>query len=253
MRNFIIGTAFLVLLSGTGFAEDTTLWNKLVDVAIQHIKTNGPDAETGQFVSMARHHAWPRRQEFVDLVIPHLKGKDPNRVAGALDILHWLRFYLPMGPQDDFEKIHHDFFAKIDKIMYGQLEHLHSLNSDTLYHSLAIYLGCSATAESKRHLLKIVKSPVAKVAKEQALICLAWHRDPNDMESLLPFMLEYSQASRSLPYHFRNSYGKASLPYLRKAVAEAESGITKREAEKELKILEKQLEMSNKTDTKNGK
>jgi hypothetical protein len=140
----------------------------------------------------------------------------------------------------DFEKRHHDFFSGIDEIVYGELEHLDSLNSDTVYHPLALYLGCSATTESKRQLLKIAKSPIAERAKEQALICLAWHRDPKDMESLLPFMLEDSQASRSLPYHFRNSYGKASLPYLKKAVSEAKSEATRREAKKELQILESQ-------------
>jgi len=58
------------------------------------------------------------------------------------------------------------------------------------------------------------------------------------MDSLLPFMLEDSPAARSLPYHFRNSYGDAALPYLRKALTEAKTEATRREAEKELKLLE---------------
>jgi hypothetical protein len=41
-----------------------------------------------------------------------------------------------------------------------------------------------------------------------------------------------------LPYHFRNSYGDAALPYLRKALKEAKTETTRREAEKELKLLE---------------
>ncbi len=57
------------------------------------------------------------------------------------------------------------------------------------------------------------------------------------MDSLLPFMLEDSRAARSLPYHFRNAYGVAALPYLEKAVAEAKSEATRREAKKELNIL----------------
>ena len=62
------------------------------------------------------------------------------------------------------------------------------------------------------------------------MICLAWHRDPKDMELLFPFMLEDSQASRSLPYHFRNSYGEASLPYLTKALSDAKSPVTRLKA-----------------------
>jgi len=234
MRKLIISTTTMLLVALPAFAAQTPLWEKLIDVAIQHIKTNGPDAEIGYFLSMARHHAWSRRQEFVDLVAPHLKGTEPVKVAGALDVLHWLRIYHPMTYLGDFQKENHDFFADIDRIVYKRLDHLHSLKSDRVYHTLAIYLGSSPTTESKRHLLKTVKSPIAKHAKEQALISLTWHRDPNDMQSLLPFMLEDSRASRSLPYHFRNSYGQASVPYLTKALSDAKSPVTRLKAAFEL-------------------
>ena len=234
MKKMIVGTITMLLIAGTACAADTTLWEELIDVAIQHIKTNGPDAETGQFISMARHHAWSRRQDFVDLVVPHLKGNDPEKVAGAVGVLYWLRAYHPMSYLGDFKKDNKEFLARLDKIVYGQLNHLHSLKSDQVYHRLALYLGFSAIAESKRHLLKIAKSPIAKDGKEQALICLAWHRDPKDMELLFPFMLEDSQASRSLPYHFRNSYASASVPYLKKTLSDAKSQITRLEAAFEL-------------------
>ena len=107
-------------------------------------------------------------------------------------------------------------------------------------------MSCSGTVswrvthpQAKRELLEIARSPFATSAKEQALICLAWHRDSKDMDTLLPFMLEESPAARSLPYHFRNSYGGAALPYLRKALTEAKSEATRREAEKELRLLER--------------
>jgi hypothetical protein len=227
MKNLVIGTIAMLFIAGTTCAADTSLWDKLVDVAIQHIKETGPDKETGQFISMARGHAWSRRQEFVDLVVPHLKGKHPENVAGAIRVLSWLRWYAPMSSLGSFEERHRDFFVNIDKIMYGQIEHFHSLESDQVYHSLALYLGSSRTDDAKRHLLKIAKSPIAKSAKEQALICLTFHRDPKDMEKLLPFMLEDSRASGSLPYHFRNSYGEASVPYLKKTLLEAKSAGTR--------------------------
>lgn len=238
MKRIIVGAIVMLLIAGTTCAADSTLWDKLIDVAIQHIKTNGPDAETGQFISMARHHAWARRHDFVELIVPYLKGKDPEKVAGGLDVLHWLRIYHPMSYLGDFEKDNHAFFAELDKILYGQLEHFHSLKNDQVYHSLAIYLGCSPTAEAKSHLLRIADSSIAKDAKEQALICLAWHRDQKDMEALLPYMLEDSHASRFLPYHFRNSYSDASIPYLKKAIAEAKSEATRCEAKKELTYIQ---------------
>ena len=50
---------------------------------------------------------------------------------------------------------------------------------------------------------------------------------------------EDSPAARPLPYHFRNSYGKAALPFLNQAVNEAKGRFTREHAEKELGILEK--------------
>ncbi len=234
MKNLVIGTIAMLFIAGTTCAADTSLWDKLVDVAIQHIKETGPDKETGQFISMARGHAWSRRQEFVDLVVPHLKGKHPENVAGAIRVLSWLRWYAPMSSLGSFEERHRDFFVNIDKIMYGQIEHFHSLESDQVYHSLALYLGSSRTDDAKRHLLKIAKSPIAKSAKEQALICLTFHRDPKDMDSLFPFILEKPHAAGNLPYHFRNSYGRKAIPFLKRALVEARSPVIRRQTAYEL-------------------
>jgi len=57
------------------------------------------------------------------------------------------------------------------------------------------------------------------------------------MDSLLPFMLEDPPATRSLPYLFRKAYGVATVPYLRKAIAEAKSEAIRQKVEKILKIL----------------
>ena len=234
MKQLLIGVTLVLLLSGPVLAQKATLWNKLIDVAIQHIKEDGPDAETGQFISVARHHAWSRRDELVNIVVPHLQGTAPGEVAGAVAVLSWVRSYRPMSYVGDWEKRHHEFLARIDEAVYGQIEHFHSLKSDAVYHRLALFLGSSATGDAKRHLLRIARSPAAKSAKEQALICLAWHRDPKDMDSLLPFMLKESDAAWNLPYHFRNSYGTAALPYLKRALAEAESSTIRQRTAYEL-------------------
>jgi len=228
-------TAAGAVFAGPGQVDDAersgeSFWDTLVEVTIQYIKEHGPDAEVGEFVSMARRHAWSRRKEFVDLVAPYLKSDNPDKVAGAIEVLLRFRTYHPMSHWGDFEKENQEFFDGLDTVVYEQLEHLHSLKSDQVYHRLAIYLGCTRTAEAKRQLLMIVESPVAKDSKEQALICLAWHRDPKDMDVLFPYMLEDSTAARSLPYHFRNSYGEASIPYLKKALVESKSATTQLEA-----------------------
>jgi hypothetical protein len=234
MRLLAISGILAVSLSWTAQAQEATLWNKLIDVSLEHIKAHGPDAQTGQFIGIAGEHAWLRRQELVELVIPHLKGTNAVKIAGALDVLYALRNYRPIIYSDNSEKDSQAFFLELDKTIYSHLEQLHSLQSDTVYHRLALYLSCSATAESKQHLLHIATSPTAKAGKEQALICLAWHCDPKDMDSLLPFMLKESDAVWNLPYHFRNSYGQAAIPYLKQALAKAQSSMIRQRTAYEL-------------------
>jgi hypothetical protein len=130
-----------------------------------------------------------------------------------------------------FEEANADFFAKLDAVVLGRFSRFKSLHNDAVYKSLSLYLGCSHSAEARRQLKEI-----AKTAKdnEQTLICLAWHRNPADMDFLLPFMLADSPAASSLPYHFRNSYGQAAIPYLRRAISEAKLAATRLEAAFEL-------------------
>lgn len=231
MRKLILSVNALLLVAVVAFAAETPPWDKLIDVTIQHIKMNGPDSDVAQFISMAGHSAWARRDEFADLVIPHLKSKKADNVAGAIEVLYRLRHYHPMSYHGDFAADNAQFFKKLDEAVYPHFDYFHSLNNREIFHQLALYLGVSPSKEAKRELLRIAKDTPEK---EQALICLAWHRDPKDMESLLPFMLEDSQASRALPYHFRNSYGQQSIPYLKKAISESKSASARLEAAFEL-------------------
>jgi hypothetical protein len=230
----ILGMATIV----SSFSADTSLWDELLNVVVAHIKRDGPDADAAQFISMAHDHAWARRMETVKLVAPFLSDKSPDKVAGAIEVLYRFRGYRPMEYIGDFASDNAAFFADLDMQVYQHFDRFREFKSDRVYHDLALYLGMSRTPQAKRELLEIARSRFPAGAKEQALICLAWHRDPSDMDTLLPFMLEDSPAARSLPYHFRNSYGDPALPYLRKALTEAKTETTRREAEKELKLLE---------------
>ena len=201
-------------------SDGKPLPEKLLDVALEHVKSQGPDADVAQFVSMSGQAAWRRREAFVGATAPYLQSKDPVKVAGAIGVLYRFRGHRPMISHGDFEKENAEFFSRLDKLVYAGFDHFHALADDRVYHSLALFLGTSPSPESKRELLRIAAQTPEK---EQALICLAWHRDPDDMKALLPYMLEDSPAAGSLPYHFRNSYGDASVPYLKKALKESKS------------------------------
>src|SRR5262245_40718333 len=161
----------------------TTLWDKLIDATVRHVKTSGPDADVAQFISMAREAAWARRDELVTLVTPYLRDSEPKKVAGAIAVLYRFRSYRPMGgigdgdetPEERFRKRHAAFFARLDQSIHARFDHFHRLNDGKSFHELALYLGVAPSKEAKRDLLRLAKETPAK---EQALICLAWHRDP---------------------------------------------------------------------------
>jgi hypothetical protein len=228
------------------FSADTNLWDEVLNVVSAHIKRDGPDYDAAEFISMAHDHAWARRVDMVKLVAPFLTDNTPDKVAGAMLVLYRYRGYLPLSGLGNLQSDNAAFFADLDKRVYEHFDYFRGLKSDRVNHALALYLGTSRALSTehelqeraKRELLNIVHSPVTGSAKEQALICLAWREDPSAMDLLLPYMLEDSPAARSLPYHFRNSYGQAARPYLRKALKEAKTEATRREAEKQLDLLE---------------
>jgi hypothetical protein len=246
-RPFLLGWMLVMGIPGARAADPPaavatparTLWNKLIDVTLDHVRTGGPDSDVAQFVSMAREAAWARRTEFVVAVTPFLADANPKRVAGAIEVLYRMRAYRPsswIGSGDDtFEKKHAAFFAQLDRHVHAGLAHFQRLNDGTVFQQLALFLGVAPSREAKAELLRLARETPAR---EQALICLAWHRDPEDMKDLLPFMLEDSPAASALPYHFRNSYGRAALPHLKRAVAEAKSEFARRSAREELDRLE---------------
>lgn len=228
------------LLTEIGTIPIRSLVEKLVDITVAHIKSVGPDEDAAQFIAAERFTSWERREEIATATIPYLRSKIPSRVAGALAVLYRLRSYRPLhdiGPGDGsptaWEQKYKPgpFWAKLDRQVIASLEHVHSLGDSKVFHNLALYLGVSQSPESKRELLRIASETSEK---EQALICLAWHRDEKDMESLFPFMLGESHAAWNLPHHFRDSYGTAAIPYLKRALEEAESAVIRQRVAYEL-------------------
>jgi len=245
MKPFV-SIRLLATLLASGFFSDcciaqlpsatNSLSDELLDVTVHRLKTFGPDHEIAQFIS-TEPDAWARRDVFFSLIRSHLDGTNAALVSGALDVLYRLRGYQPMewigGPT--FEEVNTNFFAGLDAAVLGHLSHFKSLHNDDVYKFLSEYLGVTHAAEARQQLKEIAN---ATKNNEQTLICLAWHRNPADMDFLLPFMLADTPAAPSLPYHFRNSYGQAAIPYLRRAISEANSQKTREEAQKELKNIE---------------
>ena len=142
----------------------------------------------------------PRRHEVTKhdhlfFVFSCLRGNpDPRRPAGAGQPCR--RFVSFTDADTTFEKVHAEFFAKLDQSVHASLDHIHRLNDGKAFHQLALYLGVARSDEAMKELLRLARETPAK---GQALIALAWHRDPADMKDLLPFMLEDDRAASALP------------------------------------------------------
>lgn len=230
-RRFIVLAIALMSWASTACAQ--SLWDELLSVTEQHIKTAGPDSDTAQFISLAGGYAWDKRDDLFALTRSHLDDSSPHAVSGAIETLYRLRGYQPMewigGPS--FAEVNAGFFAGMDKVVLDHFPYFKSLNDDEVFRALSLYLGVIPSPEADRQLRE-----VAGIAKnnEQTLIAIAWHRDRADMDFLMPYMLADTAASNALPYQFRASYGHAAIPYLRRAASEAKSKFTRQRAAEEL-------------------
>lgn len=211
--------------------QDVCFATKIVNLTLSEISETGPNAEIASFISHSMDLFWPKRYELLKSTEPYIDSSDTSKTSAALDTLYRLRGFHPMGGfgfnEEAWEKEQAGFFSDLDAVVYPKLNRLLLTKDDSLLRNLALYLGVSGSPASKAALLQLAKNPAVV---EQALICLGWHKDPKDMDDLLPFMLEASREASSLPYVFRNSYGAVALPYLRKAVTQASSPFARLQA-----------------------
>ena len=213
------------------------LWTELMATTERHVETHGPDSETADFLARAGDRAWKEHDTLFRLTGRFLGSDDPAVVAGAFEVLYRLRGYRPLewiGPPS-FEEVNAGYFSALDRAALDHLGHAMALGDDRVFGSAALFLGISRGPGTHEALRKIVG---LAPGNEQAATCLAWRRDPTDMEILLPIMLGDSRGASSLPYQFRISYGAAAIPYLRKARAEAHGRFTRDAAAEELQTLE---------------
>jgi hypothetical protein len=215
----------------TAQEQEVPFATKIVNLTLSEISATGPRAEIASFISQSMDLFWPKRYELLKSTEPYIDPYDTSKTSAALDILYRLRSFHPMGGlgfnEEAWEKKQSSFFSELDAAVYSKLNRLLAAEDDSLLRNLALFLGVSRSPASKAALLQLAMNPAVT---ERALICLGWHKDQKDMDDLLPFMLQGGREAASLPYVFRNSYGPVALPYLLKAVAQANSPFARLEA-----------------------
>jgi hypothetical protein len=240
ITTFLLLSQFAVCaLALTSLPQDQDFTAKVVDLTLSEISEKGPSREAASFVSRSMDLLWPRRSELLKATSPHFGSPDPSKATSAMEILYRLRSYRPMASlgfdEGAWERENSDFFSEVDALVYRELPRLLASREDSLLRNLALYLGSFTPSDAtKRALLELAKNPEVG---EQALICLTWHKDKRDMDDLMPFMLHGGREVASLPYHFRNSYGQAAMPYLLSALAEASSPFVRLQSARELVLM----------------
>jgi len=209
---------------------------RVVELTVSEITEKGPSPETASFVSRSMDLLWPKRRELLKVTSPYINSLDSSKAAAAMEILYRLRSYHPMAglgfSEEAWQKENGDFFSEADTLVYQSLDHLLTVRDNVLLRNLAEYLGSSAPSEvSRKALLELAKNPEVR---EQALICLTWHKDKRDMDDLLPFMLD---GASSLAYQFRNMYGTAAVPYLLKALTQSSSPFVRLQSAEQLVFM----------------
>jgi hypothetical protein len=231
----------LLLIHFASCVDASPLQNKdftarVVELTIAEIAENGPSLETARFVSRSMDLLWPKRRELLKVTSRYVNASDSSKAAAAIEILYRLRSYQPMAGlgfnEEAWQKENGDFFSDVDTVAYQDLDRLLTVRDNDLLRNLAEYLGSSVPSEvSKKALLELAKNPEVR---EQALICLTWHKDKRDMDDLLPFVLD---GASSLPYQFRNMYGAAAVPYLLKALTQSSSPFVRLQSAEQLVFM----------------
>ncbi|SRR6266436_687508 len=216
--------------------QDRDFTTKVVELTVSEITEKGPSSEIASFVTRSMDLLWPKRRELLKVTSPYINSLDSSKAAAAMEILYRLRSYHPMAglgfSEEAWQKENGDFFSEADTLVYQSLDHLLTVRDNVLLRNLAEYLGSSAPSEvSRKALLELAKNPEVR---EQALICLTWHKDKRDMDDLLPFMLD---GASSLAYQFRNMYGTAAVPYLLKALTQSSSPFVRLQSAEQLVFM----------------
>lgn len=215
------GVVTATISSRPAHGQDVSFNTKVVNFTISEISQKGPTNEIASFISRSTDLFWPSREELFKATKPYLDSADIAKTDAAVAILYRLHSYHPMAvfgfSEEDWQKENAALYSELDTAVFAKLDRLLAMNDD-VQRNLALFLGTSRLPAAKPALLQLAKNP--NIA-EQAVICLGWHKDPKDMDDLLPFMLHSGKEAAALPYVFRNNYGAAALPYLREAVAQA--------------------------------
>ena len=164
----------------------------------------------------------------MDDILPYLQSKSPVQVTGAVSALYFMR------PQYNWSA-HPMIPQRIENAVFDAVPHIRSLKNPEALHALTLFCGTVKTARSRALLWELAANPSQR---EQALTCLCWIADPQDLPRLGALLLEPESTIENLPYMLQHNFGKQAIPYLRKAAQSAQSQSMREQCARRVSELE---------------
>jgi len=172
------------------------------------VKKRGPTVPLAYFLSWRRDLFADRAAELAQTCMAALRSPSSATVEGGMQALVFLKAHFDWTRQPDVP-------AKMDDAVFAAADKLARTPGAVARLRLCCYLGGVKTDASRKLLWKLTEDPLAR---EQAMICLCWIANRQDLPGLAEVLMTGGKGARALPYHLFRAYGKESLPYIQKAV-----------------------------------
>ena len=188
---------------------------------------NGATPDLAHFLNAKRDLFQPVASAVVNALLPFLKTGSPSQTGGAIQALYSMK-------NDYTGDAAAEMKLKIESATLENLDALMNSNDPAILHPLALFLGTTKTDRARQALWQLSKN---EAVGEQALICIAWHANKDDLPKLAEAMISGDERARPVPYHLRRAFGNDVVPYLLKGLRESPNDHIKVECAREL-VLE---------------
>jgi hypothetical protein len=178
--------------------------------AAQLVRTKGP---TDVLVNLIRSPTL----ELTDSMLPYLASDDPILLRGAI-------LGVSRALSDPQQPLQGEAKTRAENALLRTVEQVVKVADLQTQTDFAAALGSVHATRARDVLWSLFER---KIAAEQSLIAITWHKDPRDLPrlgALLSAPIAGDPMNRelaSIPYALRNSYGEAAVPFLESAIRDS--------------------------------
>ncbi len=187
---------------------------------------NGATYYLSHFLSWKRAVFQPVALDIVKSLMPFLETGSARQAGEAIRSLGFMKAHYSWDNRPEVK-------GQMEDWVFQNLDNLLGYKDSELLHALAVFMGGTKTEQAREVLWQLSKD---EEVREQALICLAWHAEKEDLARLAEIMISGDEKAWPLPYHLRRAYSREALPYLRKGLRECPNSRIKLECARELAL-----------------